>query len=143
MVFHCAAATEIYTLSLHNALLVTALLTAGILSDPVVPDGFEILYVLTSGTGLVIEAVNATPEFTVEQTGIFTIHTLVYDPATLDLSIVEIGVTTGFDVNGLLQQGGGDICGALDVSGAHFNVEDRSEERRVGKECRSRWSPYH
>ena len=27
-----------------------------------------------------------------------------------------------------------------------FNVkkgEVRSEERRVGKECRSRWSPYH
>ena len=22
-------------------------------------------------------------------------------------------------------------------------VIDRSEERRVGKECRSRWSPYH
>src|SRR3712207_6895173 len=22
-------------------------------------------------------------------------------------------------------------------------VHDRSEERRVGKECRSRWSPYH
>ena len=21
--------------------------------------------------------------------------------------------------------------------------EERSEERRVGKECRSRWSPYH
>ena len=27
----------------------------------------------------------------------------------------------------------------------HFSVQDmfRSEERRVGKECRSRWSPYH
>ena len=25
-----------------------------------------------------------------------------------------------------------------------FNIERvRSEERRVGKECRSRWSPYH
>src|SRR5258708_14583998 len=24
-----------------------------------------------------------------------------------------------------------------------FYDEDRSEERRVGKECRSRWSPYH
>ena len=26
-----------------------------------------------------------------------------------------------------------------------YNVKDnnRSEERRVGKECRSRWSPYH
>ena len=23
------------------------------------------------------------------------------------------------------------------------DVNDRSEERRVGKECRSRWSPYH
>ena len=23
------------------------------------------------------------------------------------------------------------------------NVQKRSEERRVGKECRSRWSPYH
>ena len=27
---------------------------------------------------------------------------------------------------------------------AHLDAEeDRSEERRVGKECRSRWSPYH
>ena len=24
-----------------------------------------------------------------------------------------------------------------------FNADVRSEERRVGKECRSRWSPYH
>ena len=24
-----------------------------------------------------------------------------------------------------------------------FSEHDRSEERRVGKECRSRWSPYH
>ena len=24
-----------------------------------------------------------------------------------------------------------------------WSISDRSEERRVGKECRSRWSPYH
>src|SRR2546426_12583367 len=24
-----------------------------------------------------------------------------------------------------------------------FMLDERSEERRVGKECRSRWSPYH
>ena len=24
-----------------------------------------------------------------------------------------------------------------------FKIKNRSEERRVGKECRSRWSPYH
>ena len=29
-----------------------------------------------------------------------------------------------------------------DVKTTSSNVE-RSEERRVGKECRSRWSPYH
>ena len=28
-------------------------------------------------------------------------------------------------------------------SGATAAVAERSEERRVGKECRSRWSPYH
>ena len=27
--------------------------------------------------------------------------------------------------------------------GVQRYVDDRSEERRVGKECRSRWSPYH
>ena len=24
-----------------------------------------------------------------------------------------------------------------------YRIAERSEERRVGKECRSRWSPYH
>ena len=32
--------------------------------------------------------------------------------------------------------------GAADMLGATFKLM-RSEERRVGKECRSRWSPYH
>ena len=32
------------------------------------------------------------------------------------------------------------FSGFLSIS-AHLNL--RSEERRVGKECRSRWSPYH
>ena len=27
--------------------------------------------------------------------------------------------------------------------GRRFSFSARSEERRVGKECRSRWSPYH
>ena len=29
------------------------------------------------------------------------------------------------------------------VSFKLFGIMPRSEERRVGKECRSRWSPYH
>ena len=31
----------------------------------------------------------------------------------------------------------------LRVGGSIRVPKDRSEERRVGKECRSRWSPYH
>ena len=31
----------------------------------------------------------------------------------------------------------------LDRVGLHAKANERSEERRVGKECRSRWSPYH
>src|SRR5258707_7590078 len=37
-------------------------------------------------------------------------------------------------VSGLLRSDAGSIV---------FGGEERSEERRVGKECRSRWSPYH
>ena len=34
-------------------------------------------------------------------------------------------------------------CGAQKgVTGVN-EIKGRSEERRVGKECRSRWSPYH
>ena len=32
---------------------------------------------------------------------------------------------------------------AILVAGKHYPGAKRSEERRVGKECRSRWSPYH
>ena len=38
-----------------------------------------------------------------------------------------------------LQAVAGSLLWALDVSCLFW----RSEERRVGKECRSRWSPYH
>ena len=42
-------------------------------------------------------------------------------------------------------------CGSDDHNGGgngqdgDYNLQEeiRSEERRVGKECRSRWSPYH
>ena len=31
----------------------------------------------------------------------------------------------------------------LDILSEEERSAERSEERRVGKECRSRWSPYH
>src|SRR2546430_5749248 len=61
---------------------------------------------------------------------------------------------------GLYREGTAGRCLSLDDSAQHGNVRHirsapaarsarrrgspwRSEERRVGKECRSRWSPYH
>ena len=35
------------------------------------------------------------------------------------------------------------IRGAEKIFKAETTINGRSEERRVGKECRSRWSPYH
>ena len=38
----------------------------------------------------------------------------------------------------------GNIAGtSVNVQAADNKDKSRSEERRVGKECRSRWSPYH
>ena len=36
-----------------------------------------------------------------------------------------------------------DIIESLRSTGIRSVYSKRSEERRVGKECRSRWSPYH
>ncbi len=94
-----------------------------------VPTDYEVVYVLTSGAGLVIEQAGATSSFTVNAAGDYTIHTLVAEtsdntsPDFFDLSTITFGMTTGFDVNGLLQQGGGSICGSLDVMGAPIIVD--------------------
>ena len=100
----------------------SAVISAHANGDAVVPNDYLVLYVLTQGDDLVIEQVAGAPEFTVTEAGNYTIHTLVY-PNTLDLSIVELGVTTGFDVNGLLIQGGGELCASLDVAGAPIHVQ--------------------
>ena len=36
------------------------------------------------------------------------------------------------------------LCGLKKINSGRLYIDgSRSEERRVGKECRSRWSPYH
>ena len=35
------------------------------------------------------------------------------------------------------------IFGSIMLGVFGYYIAERSEERRVGKECRSRWSPYH
>ncbi|MEO7080350.1 MAG: hypothetical protein ABIY71_02445, partial [Flavobacteriales bacterium] len=84
----------------------------------IVSPGFEQLFVLTRTNGLIIEQVSPSPTFTVNGTDVWRIHNLVYDPNTLDLSTVQFGVTSAYDVQSLLLQGGGSICASLDINGA-------------------------
>ena len=46
---------------------------------------------------------------------------------------------TGRNIVKLRQNAGFSVKDLQDI----FGFATRSEERRVGKECRSRWSPYH
>ena len=87
--------------------------------EPMVPDGYASVYVLTQGADLLIVDTDSVPAFEVEGLGAFTIHTLVYDPTTLDLGVIDPGVTTAGDVLALLQDS---ICAALDVPGAPFDI---------------------
>ena len=45
--------------------------------------------------------------------------------------------------SGLTQKEADDDASAIETAIKGLSGKDRSEERRVGKECRSRWSPYH
>jgi len=115
------AGTLIATNSMETLDNGTATISAVENDAPIVPAGYSVAYVLTSGPGLVIVDLAGTPSFTVTAAGDYTIHTLVYnsaDQATL------LAATTGIEVNALLIQGGGSICGSLDVTGAPITVED-------------------
>ena len=56
------------------------------------------------------------------------------------IGLIALGVT-GVIVSGGIDLSSGSVVGAACVVAA--SLAQRSEERRVGKECRSRWSPYH
>ena len=60
-----------------------------------------------------------------------------------DAAVANLREITSFDFDYYLI-GPYDLSMSMGIP-AQFdnNVFDRSEERRVGKECRSRWSPYH
>ena len=46
-------------------------------------------------------------------------------------------------LNGSPRKDGNTSIAVLDRLFYSSHFDKRSEERRVGKECRSRWSPYH
>ena len=73
--------------------------------------------------------------FGVEKIDLKNVKTGKMDELPVHGCFIWIGITpnTGF------------VGDALELDPGGFIIADssRSEERRVGKECRSRWSPYH
>ena len=65
-----------------------------------------------------------------------------FDVAFIDSYPTGQGGDVGRIVPFMAQNIHGLIHSRPDSSGS-FHILCRSEERRVGKECRSRWSPYH
>jgi hypothetical protein len=100
-----------------------ATLTAVPDGNAVVPAGYLVAYGLSFGPDLIIQDAGLEPSFIVSAEGQYGIHTLIFDANTLDLTFLQLGVTTGAEVDALLIQGGGDICGSLDLVGAPFTVE--------------------
>src|SRR3989454_10984120 len=102
--FNDTATTEIYTLSLHDALPISG---AGMIDLALLPDG--------------------------------GMHWL--DASGPKSSIVlSTRIRLARNLQGYVF---GQRARDNDRTAILTRVEERSEERRVGKECRSRWSPYH
>ena len=65
--------------------------------------------------------------------------------------VLGLTLLPGIKINDFLEKKRSEAYGKLDVSAVQHIIGEkilglpdiRSEERRVGKECRSRWSPYH
>ena len=83
------------------------------------------------------QLLNRTLAYNLTSDGYEVISVFNFDSAVRKLRENEFDVAL-LDIN--LPDGSGlDLCEEIRNRGQHT----RSEERRVGKECRSRWSPYH
>ena len=91
--------------------------------DNIIPEGFIHVFVLTSGPEMIVIGLQS-DFFEVEEAGEYRVHSIVFDPNTLDPGIIDLGVTSAFDMFGLTIEGGGDICASFDLNGALFVVED-------------------
>src|ERR1044071_7076836 len=66
------------------------------------------------------------------------------EPLALETYLTNAATAAGFQLKGTTPKNPSNRPGFV-VNSVSLNVSDltlRSEERRVGKECRSRWSPY-
>ena len=100
--------------------------------DMVVPPGYAVIYLLISQDDLKIQEYSTEPIFSVSVTGIYSIHTFVYNPDEFNPAQLTPGTSTLNNLYNLLIEAGGDICGALDTIGALRIVSECAECINIG-----------
>ena len=128
------------------------------LSTCVDPDGDNYcdvpVYITSQGDGK-IKIHNIISNYTYNPNPIVLDKTLVSNFLTNETGFSDIPITIYSNTTGIINisdirydyKGGNDTVEVFtwekNSTKTTFNNSLRSEERRVGKECRSRWSPYH
>jgi len=114
---------------------------------------WRVMYFRADGTAIVgsssftLEYIS--PDQTITSAGTITLtHGLGVLPKTVVLDLICTTAEVGYSVGDVISMNTGfDTSSNRGVSIIKTSTElilrYRSEERRVGKECRSRWSPYH
>ena len=89
------------------------------------PADYEVLYIISEGTGLLIEKVSPTPTFTITkpQPGTCHMHCFAYNsnplsPDYFDISTIQLLETTLFDLESAIQQQG--LCADIDMLGTEI-----------------------
>jgi len=67
---------------------------------------------------------------------------LLFSRHPADVLLLEVGLGGRLDATNVIERPLASVITPVSLDHAEF-LGDGSEERRVGKECRSRWSPYH
>lgn len=101
---------------LNNQVCTGEELVAYFVSDAVVPDGLNLVYVLTTGNGNIV-GINSDPIFVGDIVGNYTIHSLIYDALTFD----PTAYATGSEMSTYFEN---EPCGGFLVNGASISVEE-------------------
>lgn len=83
-----------------------------------VPTAYEKIFLLTNNNGIIVQT-NSIPNFVVNQTGVYTIHTLIFNTTTYHKDSIRINTTTLQQV----QQQTATQCAAIDVNGLQLIVK--------------------
>src|SRR3712207_18969 len=113
------------------------------------PDAYEV-GLPNQGVQILYEVLNELPDVLAERTYAVwpDLEALMREHAVPQFTVEAHRPVGAFDLFGVsfaTELGYTNLLTALDLAGIPLDarLRTRSEERRVGKECRSRWSPYH